>query len=447
MTLTTRIAAAGLAAAALLMAGCSAGGPTNDSGTSGSHSGGSSGSTAVPAPAITAQPADASAVTATTATFKVTATGTGVRYQWKRNGSDIAGAVAASFTTPAVGWADEGAKYTVVVTNSSGSVTSAAATLHLALSADQAAFESFALADNGGVYSFDWHLSYTGAIASDNFLSSSFASYVNSPLTAGPVTVTQSAPENLAPSLALPHETPSRLLVDGKIVIVPPQQNDLRVTYVGSAIQVDDLTSDATPVVAYSQVRTNYAVHALTGAIGATPSELALPLNSVMYNPLVLDHAATWAAGSAYLTYTATAKTDRYIAFDCFTATYDANVDPCFTNTTLAARLAAGIHSNSDNITYTAASGTTTTISGVPVFVATNPRPQFSVNAYTVEYRIYFELNGNVYTGSLIKDGTVFGGGRYLEDPTASVQVIKYVDYQVRLNKAARDSLAAASLL
>ena len=450
MKLTTCIAAP-LVAAQLLMAGCSAGGPTVPAPSSGSSGGGTStggsGGTTVAAPVVSTQPADASAVTATTATFSVTASGTANTYQWQRDGTDIAGAVAATYTTAAVGWADDGAKYTVKVTDSAGSVTSAAATLNLALSADQAAFESFAAAAHGGIYLLDGHLNYTGAITSDDFLSSSYGSLASSPLTSGPTTSTQSVPANLAPSLALPQETPVRVLVNGKILVVPAQHYDVVVSYVGSGIQTDDLTNDTPPAVAYSQIRTNYAVHALSGTIGATPAELAQPLNAVMYNPLALDHAATWAAGSEYLTYTATSKGDRYEAFDCRLATYDASVDPCYTGTTLAAALATGIHSNSDNFTYTSTSGSTTTMGGVPVFVATNPRPQSSVNAFTVEYRIYFELNGNVYTGTLIKDGTVLGGGRYVQDPTASPQVIEYVDYQVRLNKAANDSLAAASLL
>ena len=62
--------------------------------------------------------------------FSVTATGTGpLSYQWQRNGTSISGATGASYTTPPVTNADNGAQFKVIVSNSLGSVTSNAATL------------------------------------------------------------------------------------------------------------------------------------------------------------------------------------------------------------------------------------------------------------------------------------------------------------------------------
>jgi hypothetical protein len=49
--------------------------------------------------------------------------------RWRRNGTAITGATAPSYTTPAVALADDGAVYSVVVSNSQGSVTSNDATL------------------------------------------------------------------------------------------------------------------------------------------------------------------------------------------------------------------------------------------------------------------------------------------------------------------------------
>src|SRR3979411_2600950 len=49
-----------------------------------------------------------------TATFSVTATGTGpLSYQWQRNGTAIGGATSASYTTPATTSADNGARFIV----------------------------------------------------------------------------------------------------------------------------------------------------------------------------------------------------------------------------------------------------------------------------------------------------------------------------------------------
>jgi hypothetical protein len=50
-------------------------------------------------------------------------------YQWIENGSAISGATAASYTTPPTTAADNGAVFTVLVSNSLGSVTSYPATL------------------------------------------------------------------------------------------------------------------------------------------------------------------------------------------------------------------------------------------------------------------------------------------------------------------------------
>ncbi|MDB5106240.1 MAG: hypothetical protein JWP91_3929 [Fibrobacteres bacterium] len=80
-------------------------------------------------PTITTQPANASVTAPSTATFSVVAAGSAPTYQWRKGGVDIAGATAASYTTPATSTADNGALYSVVVTNSAGTVTSANAAL------------------------------------------------------------------------------------------------------------------------------------------------------------------------------------------------------------------------------------------------------------------------------------------------------------------------------
>jgi hypothetical protein len=86
-------------------------------------------STTPTAPAITGQPANATVGVGATATFTVTATGTTLAYQWRKNGTNISGATAASYTTPATVIGDSGSTFSVVVSNSLGSVTSSNATL------------------------------------------------------------------------------------------------------------------------------------------------------------------------------------------------------------------------------------------------------------------------------------------------------------------------------
>ena len=64
------------------------------------------------------------------ASFSVTATGTApLTYQWQRGGKPIAGATAATLTIASALAADNGARFSVVVSNSAGSVTSGEAAL------------------------------------------------------------------------------------------------------------------------------------------------------------------------------------------------------------------------------------------------------------------------------------------------------------------------------
>jgi streptogramin lyase len=75
-------------------------------------------------PAITAQPLDTTVRIGRKAKFSVTATGNTLTYQWRKNGENISGALQRFYTTPPVTTGDNGALFSVVVTNPYGSVTS-----------------------------------------------------------------------------------------------------------------------------------------------------------------------------------------------------------------------------------------------------------------------------------------------------------------------------------
>lgn len=81
-------------------------------------------------PVITSQPANQTVTLPQQATFSVSATGTGtLTYQWKKNGTDIAGATASSFTTPLTSLSDNGTLFRVAVTDTTGTTLSNNATL------------------------------------------------------------------------------------------------------------------------------------------------------------------------------------------------------------------------------------------------------------------------------------------------------------------------------
>src|SRR5215471_182884 len=81
------------------------------------------------APSITTQPVSRTATVGDNVSFTVAATGfPAPGYQWKKNGADVAGATAATLTLSNVQLTDTGT-FTVVVSNSQGSVTSNAAVL------------------------------------------------------------------------------------------------------------------------------------------------------------------------------------------------------------------------------------------------------------------------------------------------------------------------------
>ena len=81
-------------------------------------------------PSIVQQPASVTVGAGRSASFSVLATGSGsLIYQWQRNGRNILGAVLASYTLPSAKASDNGANFSVLVTNNWGSTSSGAARL------------------------------------------------------------------------------------------------------------------------------------------------------------------------------------------------------------------------------------------------------------------------------------------------------------------------------
>jgi hypothetical protein len=143
-----------------------------------------------PVPVITSQPSGASLALAGTTTLSVTATGA-ISYQWRKNGTNISGAITSSYNIASAIVGDAGA-YTVVVTNACGSVTSSTANITVNCPVPVITSQpSYTTIDTGailnlsvtgtGVTSYQWYkdsiavsgqtsstLSITGATVSNN---------------------------------------------------------------------------------------------------------------------------------------------------------------------------------------------------------------------------------------------------------------------------------------
>ncbi len=85
-----------------------------------------------PQTTITAHPQSATVCQGASVTFSVTATGSNLRYQWRKGNSDIAGATSATYTIATVALADTGL-YACVVTGDCGAPTSNQAQLQVAI--------------------------------------------------------------------------------------------------------------------------------------------------------------------------------------------------------------------------------------------------------------------------------------------------------------------------
>jgi glucose/arabinose dehydrogenase len=83
------------------------------------------------APTIGQQPQNVLVSVGETATFSVVAGGQGLRYQWQKNRVSISGATSSSYTAANTTQADNGAKYRVIVRNSTGRVVSQEALLRV----------------------------------------------------------------------------------------------------------------------------------------------------------------------------------------------------------------------------------------------------------------------------------------------------------------------------
>ncbi len=101
-------------------------------GCGGGGGGGGSAGISIQPPIITSQPTSITIYENSTTTFSVSASGDGtLTYQWKKNGVNISGGNSTTYTTNSVSLSDNNSSFTVDVSNSGGTTTSAVATLNV----------------------------------------------------------------------------------------------------------------------------------------------------------------------------------------------------------------------------------------------------------------------------------------------------------------------------
>lgn len=100
-------------------------------------------------PAITTQPQNQSVSPGTSASFSASADGTApLTYQWQKNGVNIIGATANTYSTPPTAAGDDGSNFAVVVSNAAGRTTSSIATLTISPLTPRSYSTKFLLTEN-----------------------------------------------------------------------------------------------------------------------------------------------------------------------------------------------------------------------------------------------------------------------------------------------------------
>jgi hypothetical protein len=307
------------------------------------------------------------------------------------------------------------------------------------LSASQAAFQSFALSQNGGMHYVlaDLIFTNTGSGIVVNPSSVFFTQNISIPASpsTGPQPFTISL-SSLVSNLAPPAPAaPGRYMVAGSVYVAaaPPAAT---VTYPGINVQTAYLAANGKTVV-YATLGTSYVVTPLSGLVSASPgqifsgSNLGIITNSIngmtLYSP-----QSTWNTGSAFITIFKQFAGDTLEVDDCADpATTGTSVTACSSSTALLTAFFPFTDASS-GITYQFTDGQVQTVAGVTAWVSTASVP----NRPTTSYRVFYEASGQIFGGYLIKEGTAFaidplGGGA----PQ---------DFEILFNEAAVQSIEGA---
>lgn len=148
------------------------------------------------------------------------------------------------------------------------------------------------------------------------------------------------------------------------------------------------------------------AIRPLSGLLSSAPSELVTDnnfglLTSTINGQSLYNQQASWQAGSAYMKVVRQVVGNTVGVGDCVAPeTTGTNITPCSTTVSTLENFFP-YASALDGTTYQLADGQITTLAGVRAWVANT-----ALSTATPEYRVFYQSNGGIYAGYLIKDGT-----------------------------------------
>jgi hypothetical protein len=355
------------------------------------------------------------------------------------------------------------------------------------LSTSQTNFESFALATNGGIHNLLWKLPATGlpvSGAGDFIVDIASPGLAASPLTGGaqannaawtslsvalpvpalPINLsTPTSNPAFVPTTGHTERSPDRVLRNGAVIVVSSAPTTLQqVSYVGSNIRTDVFAVDGSTI-AYSNTISAVDVVPVNQQAVAAPTDATIASwldseNLLSNAAALLKPGATFAAGSAYMKLTAARNGDTLFTGDCalVQTTTSTTPVPCQSATTLGGTGQTTENSFADG---TGGSGKVWTLAtegsiceiaaqapgtncpplGVRYWVASTLRSiNMNIPGTTPAYRVYYELSGNIYTGTLQRDGA------QVSENLGSNAAPDVRPFYVRVNREFVQSLQAA---
>ncbi|NDE00276.1 MAG: hypothetical protein EBZ91_00655 [Gammaproteobacteria bacterium] len=292
------------------------------------------------APTITEQPKDRITFIGQTAKFDFGGSGKPpFTFQWFRNGTAISGATASTYTTPALTAADDGAKFSVTITNAAGTVTSSQATLTVkpgpsittqpvSTSVTAGTAASFTVVGAGEQLAYQWfrdEVAISGATTATYSLTSPtaaddgavFVVYVVNPggfVASNPVTLTVSA----APAIVVQPVSQTVVAGDSLTLAVSATGGNLKYQWKRNGADIEGATSNVYRLAAAAAGDDNasftVAVSNGLGAVTSSAAVVRVVAGAVSALPVAAAQVAVSKPGSASGSFTLVRRSNGTLA-------------------------------------------------------------------------------------------------------------------------------------